>query len=85
MAQSGLVDERAGRNHYFNRMIATSDVIVAMDKPVVCAVHGACVGGGAELMTFTDYVLADETAFFLFNGTSIGGCSWWGTWPPPPR
>jgi enoyl-CoA hydratase/carnithine racemase len=78
MAQTALIDERAGRNHYFNRMIATSDLIVAMDKPVVCAVHGACVGGGAELMTFADYVVADETAFFLFNGTSIGGCSWWG-------
>ena len=78
MAQSVLTSERAGRHHYFGRMIAASDVIVAMDKPVVCAVTGPCVGGGAELMTFADYVVADDTAFFVFNGTSIGGCSWWG-------
>jgi enoyl-CoA hydratase/carnithine racemase len=78
MAQSALTSERAGRHHYFGRMIAASDVIVAMDKPVVCAVKGPCIGGGAELMTFADYVIADDTAFFVFNGTSIGGCSWWG-------
>jgi enoyl-CoA hydratase/carnithine racemase len=78
MARSVLTTEQAGRQHYFGRMLPVSDAIVAMDKPVVCAVHGACVGGGAELATFADYVVADETAFFLFNGTSIGGCSWWG-------
>jgi enoyl-CoA hydratase/carnithine racemase len=78
MAQSVLTSEQAGRHHYFGRMIPASDAIVAIDKPVVCAVQGACVGGGAELMTFADYVIADETAFFVFNGTSIGGCSWWG-------
>lgn len=78
MAQSVLTSEQAGRHHYFGRMIPASDAIVAIDKPVVCAVQGACIGGGAELMTFADYVIADETAFFVFNGTSIGGCSWWG-------
>ena len=78
MAQTVLTSENAGRHHYFGRMIAASDLIVAMGKPVVCAVKGPCIGGGAELMTFADYVIADESAFFVFNGTSIGGCSWWG-------
>jgi enoyl-CoA hydratase/carnithine racemase len=78
MAQTVLTSERAGRHHYFGRMMPISDLIVAADKPVVCAVHGACVGGGAELVTFADYVLADERAYFVFNGTAIGGCSWWG-------
>jgi enoyl-CoA hydratase/carnithine racemase len=27
---------------------------------------------------FCDYVIAAEEAFFIFNGTQIGGCSWWG-------
>ena len=27
---------------------------------------------------FGDFVLADETAYFLFNGTKIGGGNWWG-------
>ena len=35
-------------SHHSNRMIVASDLIVAMDKPVICAVHGACVGGGAS-------------------------------------
>jgi enoyl-CoA hydratase/carnithine racemase len=78
MAQTMLTSEHAGRDHYFGRMIAVSDRMLALGKPVVFAVQGACVGGGVELSTFADYVVADETAFFVFNGTAIGGCSWWG-------
>ena len=78
MAQTMLTSERAGRYHFFGRMMAASDLAVALSKPVVCAVQGACVGGGAEFTTFADLVIADETAYFLFNGTAIGGCSWWG-------
>jgi len=78
MARTRLTDERAGRKHFFQRMLPVSDAIVALGKPVVFAVHGACVGGGAELCMFADYVVADETAFFVFNGTATGGCSWWG-------
>ena len=78
MAQTMLTSEQAGRDHYFGRMMAVSDRMLALGKPVICAIQGACVGGGAELSTFADYVVADETAFFLFNGTAIGGCSWWG-------
>ena len=78
MAQDLLTGEHAGRRHYFDRMIAMSDVVVASGKPFVFAVHGACVGGGAELALFGDMVIADETAYFVFNGTEIGGCSWWG-------
>jgi enoyl-CoA hydratase/carnithine racemase len=78
MAQELLTSERAGRWHYFDRMIAASDVVIASGKPFIFAVHGACVGGGAELALFADMVIADETAYFVFNGTEIGGCSWWG-------
>jgi enoyl-CoA hydratase/carnithine racemase len=59
-------------------MIEVSTLMLRLDKPVVCAVNGACVGGGAELITFADIVVAGEGAFFVFNGTEIGGCSWWG-------
>jgi enoyl-CoA hydratase/carnithine racemase len=78
MAQSMLTSEHAGRDHFFGRMIESSNRILALGKPVVCSVHGACVGGGAELSTFADIVIADASAFFVFNGTAIGGCSWWG-------
>ena len=78
MAQTVLTDETAARTHFFDRMIGVSDAVVALGKPVVVSVHGACVGGGAELALFADIVLADETAFFVFNGTEIGGGNWWG-------
>jgi enoyl-CoA hydratase/carnithine racemase len=78
MAQTTLTTERAGREHYFGRMIDLSNAVLGLDKPVICAVQGACVGGGAELSTFADIVLAGRSAFFKFNGTEIGGCSWWG-------
>jgi enoyl-CoA hydratase/carnithine racemase len=78
MAQALLTSEHAGRRHYFDRMIAASDVVLASGKPFVFAVHGACVGGGAELALFADMVIAEEGAYFVFNGTEIGGCSWWG-------
>ncbi len=78
MAQTMLTSEHAGRAHFFDRMIGVSNLVLGLGKPVVCAVQGACVGGGAELSTFADLVVADESAYFVFNGTAIGGCSWWG-------
>jgi len=78
MAQTLLTSEHAGRTHYFARMIGVSDAILGISQPVVFAVHGACVGGGVEMALFADVILADESAYFVFNGTSIGGCSWWG-------
>lgn len=78
MAQTVLTSEHAGRHHFFARMIGLSRAVLELDKPVVCAVHGACVGGGAELTTFADLVVAGESAVFRFNGTEIGGGNWWG-------
>lgn len=78
MAQTVLTSEHAARTHFFVRMADVSTAIVRMDKPVLCSVRGACVGGGAELVTFADLVVAGDSAYFTFNGTAIGGCSWWG-------
>jgi enoyl-CoA hydratase/carnithine racemase len=78
MAQTTLTSEAAARTHFFGRMIEASHWMLSIGKPVVCAIQGACVGGGAELMTFADFVIADASAFFIYNGTAIGGCSWWG-------
>jgi naphthoate synthase/2-ketocyclohexanecarboxyl-CoA hydrolase len=66
------------RDHYFNRMARLSRRVLDAGKPVIAAVGGACIGGGAELVLFCDFVLVAEDAFFSYNGTEIGGASWWG-------
>src|SRR5437879_1401796 len=78
MAQTMLTGLHPARDHFFRRMLPVSTAIMHAGVPVICAVNGACVGGGAELSLFCDYVIAAEEAFFIFNGTQIGGCSWWG-------
>ncbi len=42
----------------------TFRLLRALDCPTVAAVHGAALGGGAELATFCDLVVASETATF---------------------
>jgi enoyl-CoA hydratase len=46
--------------------------IVSTPQPVVAAVHGPAVGGGAALAMTCDLVIASEAAFFMFSATKIG-------------
>lgn len=78
MALRDLNSQAAMRAHHFDRMLRISTLIVQLDKPVVCAVNGICIGGAAEIACFCDLVVASDNASFSFNGTKIGGCSWWG-------
>jgi enoyl-CoA hydratase/carnithine racemase len=73
-----LTTTAAVREHYVGRMMRLSDAVLMTSKPIICAVDGACIGGGAELMTFCDYVFATERSHFAFTGTDIGGSAWWG-------
>jgi len=43
----------------FDRLFLTMD---EMEKPIVCAVNGAALGGGCELVIFCDVVVASEKA-----------------------
>ena len=78
MARETLTTIRAARTHSFQRMLRVSALMTAIGAPVLCAVNGASVGGGAELVCFADLVIAADTATFCYNGTKVGGCSWWG-------
>ena len=47
---------------------------VMVDKPIIAAVHGYCVGGAFCLVEFCDLAVADETADFFYPEAQIGFC-----------
>ena len=47
---------------------------VMVDKPIVAAVQGYCVGGAFCLVEFCDLAVADETADFFYPEAQIGFC-----------
>ncbi len=46
--------------------------ILALEKPVVCAVNGAAAGAGANLALSCDLVIASRSAYFLQAFVNIG-------------
>ena len=47
---------------------------VVLDKPVIAAVAGYCVGGAYCLVQFCDMAVADETAEFFYPEAQLGFC-----------
>ncbi|CAM9763536.1 unnamed protein product [Pylaiella littoralis] len=60
-------------------------------KPVICAVHSACIGGGVDLVCATDIRLASSDAWFSIKeasfqrGVDIGLCADLGTLQRLPK
>lgn len=50
----------------------TFTVIEKCSKPVVVAVHGACIGGGVDLITACDIRLCTQDAWFQVKEVDIG-------------
>jgi len=47
--------------------VATSpvnDILLQCPKPVIAVVHGACIGGGIDMITATDIRIASKDAYF---------------------
>ena len=67
---------RSRRNEAFrSTALKLQDTFTALERarmPVLCAIQGACVGGGVDLVSAADLRYADETAFFSIAEINIG-------------
>jgi enoyl-CoA hydratase len=66
-------------------MQAAITAVADCPKPVVAAVHGACVGGGVDLVTACDIRLASAEAFFSVRETKVAIVADLGTLQRLPR
>ncbi|MEZ5376998.1 MAG: crotonase/enoyl-CoA hydratase family protein [Acidimicrobiales bacterium] len=70
------VGYRSRRNERFrSTALKLQDSFTALERarmPVLCAIQGACVGGGIDLVSAADMRYADATAFFSIAEINIG-------------
>jgi 1,4-dihydroxy-2-naphthoyl-CoA synthase len=66
---AGDASERRAYLSDFKKMIET---VRGISKPVIAAVHGACVGGGNELNIACDLTVASDKAKFGQAGPRVG-------------
>jgi ethylmalonyl-CoA/methylmalonyl-CoA decarboxylase len=80
-------DLRDVRSHLMNSQAAkgmpvvmgeTLDALAALPSVVVAAVEGPALGGGAELLTVADWVVASESAQIGFVHLGLGVTPGWG-------
>ena len=69
VAERGRVSQRSGPLH---AELFWSPIHNKVLKPVICAVNGACVGGGLHFVADSDIVLAVEDARFFDTHVEVG-------------
>jgi dihydroxynaphthoic acid synthetase len=65
-------DIASRRREYLMKFKAMIEKVRKISKPVIAAVHGACVGGGNELNIACDLTIASERARFGQAGPRVG-------------
>jgi len=65
------LDEQ-GRVHRMDLFRRLYDELTGFPKPTVCACHGACVGGGAEIAIACDLRIGGANLRLRFPGASLG-------------
>ena len=67
---------RSRRNERFrSTALKLQDTFTSLERarmPVLCAIQGACVGGGIDMVSAADMRYADESAFFSIAEINIG-------------
>lgn len=72
-----LFKEEPGRAAYAFREVILNlqDSFTAMERarfPVIAAIHGACIGGGIDMITACDIRMASADAYFAIEEINIG-------------
>ena len=75
----------ASARRQIKRMQGTISSVADCPKPVIAAIHGACIGGGVDLITACDIRLASSDAFFSVRETKIAIVADVGTLQRLPR
>jgi enoyl-CoA hydratase/carnithine racemase len=65
-------DPLATRNHYLRRVLKLFTEIETFDKPVIAAINGYALGGGAELALACDFRIMSEGAKFGVPEVRLG-------------
>jgi len=74
LTRAGAAERRA----YLTDFKAMIDALRRIPKPVIAAVHGACVGGGNEINIACDLTIASEKAKFAQAGPRVGSVPMYG-------
>ncbi len=64
--------QEKGRTEGYKIFKPWTDMMQSIRKPFICAVNGACVGGGWHLVADSDIVIAADNAVFLDTHVNIG-------------
>jgi enoyl-CoA hydratase/carnithine racemase len=64
--------DEAGRLRRMELFAELYDELTAFPKPTICACHGACVGGGAEIAVACDLRIGGSNLRLRFPGAALG-------------
>ncbi len=87
-APDPAADPARVRERLFRRIRAMQETFTALErcrKPVIAAVHGACLGAGVDLVTACDLRFASRDAYFAIQEINIGMVADVGTLQRAPR
>jgi enoyl-CoA hydratase/carnithine racemase len=76
---AAAVDTEPAALAYSDRGAALLSALEALPVPVIGALHGAAVGGGAELALACDFRVGDETTRLAFKHAAMGVTTSWGS------
>ena len=86
----GILQAEPGRAAYALRreILRLQDSLTALERtrlPVIAAIHGACIGGGIDMITACDIRIASRDAYFSIEEINIGMAADVGTLQRMPK